>query len=436
MNRIPVIGLEIHVRLATRTKLFCGCENLYGREPNRLTCPVCSGQPGALPVLNAEALRLAVLAGLAFGARIPETITFDRKNYFYPDLPKGYQITQIARPVASGGTVAYRDEKGDIRSVPLIRAHLEEDAGKTIHPPGGDASLVDLNRAGTPLLEIVTEPALTTPEGARRFLKALKRLCLHLGISDCDMEKGSLRCDANVSLRMPGEALPEGKTEIKNLNSFHHVESALRHEIERQGRLLDEGILSARETRSWNETVRRTEVLRTKEELEDYRYFPEPDLPMTALSAEWVSSLEGELPELPLHREDRYRGDLGLTADEAETLVASPDRAAYFEAVIDSGASPREAAKWIRTRRARGDGATRLRYGCTPRNTRSARLDHRQGRRGPPFASGRRTPFHPPRGGGRRSRIAHEDAETRTDQRPGSHRNPRDRGRGGPSRAR
>ncbi|MHC4944978.1 MAG: Asp-tRNA(Asn)/Glu-tRNA(Gln) amidotransferase subunit GatB, partial [Planctomycetota bacterium] len=284
MKYETVIGLEVHVQLKTRTKLFCRCAWTFGKEPNTLTCPVCTGQPGVLPVLNEEALALGIRCGLALRCEIPSVTRFDRKNYFYPDLPKGYQITQYEQPLARKGIIDVEGPDGTHRRIGIVRIHLEEDAGKTLHPAGEEYSLVDLNRAGVPLLEIVSEPDLRTPEEARRFLAELKRIMQYIEVSDCDMEKGSLRCDANISVRPAGARGLGTKTEIKNLNSFHNVEKALAFETARQREILERKGSVLQETRMWLESEQRTKILRSKEEAHDYRYFPEPDLPAYAVT--------------------------------------------------------------------------------------------------------------------------------------------------------
>jgi aspartyl-tRNA(Asn)/glutamyl-tRNA(Gln) amidotransferase subunit B len=335
----PVIGLEVHVQLATATKLFCRCESRFGAPPDTLVCPVCTGQPGVLPVLNRAALRLGVTAGLSLGCRVAPTTKFDRKNYFYPDLPKGYQISQFDEPLCQHGRLDLEVPDGQggsvTRSVRITRAHLEEDSGKIIHPEGLPLSLVDLNRAGVPLMEIVSGPDLRSPEEASLYLQALRRLLRYAGVSECDMEKGSFRCDANVSLRPAGTATLGTRTEIKNLNSFRFVAQALQAEIDRQTLVLERGDKVSQETMAFDPDSGRTAAMRSKEEAHDYRYFPEPDLPRLALDAvlapDSIESLRAALPEAPGERLQRFLS-LGLAKKEAETLVAERSLADFFEA--------------------------------------------------------------------------------------------------------
>ncbi|RMG46871.1 MAG: Asp-tRNA(Asn)/Glu-tRNA(Gln) amidotransferase subunit GatB [Acidobacteria bacterium] len=336
IRRAPVIGLEVHARLRTATKLFCGCPVRADAPPNTLVCPVCLGLPGALPVPNREAVRLAVRLALALGARVHPVSEWDRKNYFYPDLPKGYQITQQRRPLATGGAL---DIGPPSHPVPLQRIHIEEDAGKSIHGrfPGGRTGL-DFNRCGAPLVEVVTEPALASPEEAERFLERLKATLVDLGVSDAEMEKGSLRCDANVSLG-PGAA----RVEIKNLNSFRNVRRALAYEIERLAGA-DPG--AADETRAWDDRRRCTRRLRGKEHEFDYRYLPEPDLPPLRLRRALLAAAGRNLPE-PIHlRIERYLA-LGVPSGPARDLAHRPALARYFDRAIGAGAAAREAAHWI-----------------------------------------------------------------------------------------
>ncbi len=333
MNYEPVIGLEIHVQLKTQSKMFCSSPNNPDEaEPNKNICEVCTGQPGSLPVANGEAIKKAILVGLALDCEVPEYSKFDRKNYFYPDLPKGYQISQYDQPLCGRGKVVLTTEK-DSRVIRITRAHLEEDAGKLIHE--GNNTLVDLNRAGVPLLEIVTEPDLRTPAEAKLFLQNLRNTVRYLGVSEADMEKGHLRCDANISLRPEGqEDLPAYKVEIKNLNSFKAVEAALAYEIKRQREALLEGDGLTNETRGWDDAKRISTAQRTKEEAQDYRYFPEPDLPVLHFSRKEVLELRASLPELPADKQDRFMREFGLPALDAEVLVGDKNLAAYFEDVV------------------------------------------------------------------------------------------------------
>ncbi len=337
-----VIGLEIHVQLATATKLFCSCSTDYFQAPpNTLTCPVCLGMPGALPVLNVRAVELALRVALALEAEVQEVSHFDRKNYFYPDLPKGYQITQREVPLAVGGKLAFEVE-GDERVVRIRELHIEEDAGKLIHTE--DGALVDMNRCGIPLVEIVTEPDIRSPEEAREFLRALRTLLRHLRVSNADMEKGEMRCDANISVSRNGSL--GTKTEIKNLNSFRAVERALAAEAERQRRALEAGTGVRQMTFGWDEK-KGLVPQRTKEEAHDYRYFPEPDLVPLVISREWLDRVRREMPELPWERRERFLRDYGLSRKEAEILLAEPALADYFERVAEGCDAPREAAGWV-----------------------------------------------------------------------------------------
>jgi aspartyl-tRNA(Asn)/glutamyl-tRNA(Gln) amidotransferase subunit B len=347
------IGLEIHVELKTRTKLFCGCPNRFGAPPNRLVCPVCLGLPGTLPVLNRRAVELGILAALALDCQVAPESVFARKNYFYPDLPKGYQISQYEQPLASGGQLGFA-VGGARRSLRLRRVHLEEDAGKSLH--GDDAarasgipghhSLLDFNRCGVPLIEIVTEPELNSPDEARAFLETLKQLLEHAGVSDVKLQEGSLRCDANISVRPVACDRPGMPVEIKNLNSFRFVHRAIAYEIERQSALLDAGKQVLRETRQYLEATGTTETLRRKEQADDYRYFPDPDLLRLRIEPEWLGRLRDQLPELPAARRERYRREFGLADEDAELLVTSLPLACFFERTVALGAQPRIAANW------------------------------------------------------------------------------------------
>lgn len=349
-----VIGLEVHVHLKTKSKAFCACSTQFGSEPNSNTCPVCLGLPGSLPVLNEEALRHAIKVGLALGAKVSSRIKFDRKNYFYPDLPKAYQISQYDMPVSSKGElfieVKSEDGKGaGKKRIGITRAHLEEDAGKLLHEGVRDGSWVDYNRAGIPLLEIVSEPDLRSPEEAYEYLSSLKSVLIYLGVSDCNMEEGSLRCDANVSIRKTGETKLGTKVEIKNINSFRAVQKALQYEIERQTAMAVGGEKIHQETRLWNEAKGQTFSMRSKEEAHDYRYFPEPDLVPFTVKPEEIEAIRKSLPELPKARIDRFLNAFGLSDYDAYVLVGDKALADYFEACVSSGANPKLASNWIQT---------------------------------------------------------------------------------------
>ena len=344
-TREAVIGLEVHVQLDTVSKLFCRCRSRFGAPPNTDICPVCTGQPGSLPVLNEDALRRGVLACLALGSVVDDTTAFDRKNYAYPDLPKGYQITQVARPLGRGGRLTYHLPDGAARTLTLERLHLEEDAGKTLHPPEEAVSLVDLNRAGRPLLEVVTAPTITSPAEAVAALRALRRLLRHAGVARCDMEKGAFRCDVNVSLR-GADGAPGTRTEVKNLNSFRFVGGALEAELTRQGALLDAGEEVRSETLGYAPDTGRTHALRDKEAGRDYRVFPEPDLPPVALDPAWVAALGETIPELPEARRARYVETLGLPPRDADALLDEPGLALLFDEAVERTGLPKPTANW------------------------------------------------------------------------------------------
>jgi len=336
-----VIGIEVHAQLATRTKLFCACPNRFGAPPNSLTCPVCTGQPGALPALNAEAVRLGVRAALAVGGEVARVSRFARKNYFYPDLPKGYQISQLEEPFCRGGGI----ELADGRRVRLNRIHLEEDAGKAIHDRG-PMTRIDLNRAGVPLIEAVSEADLASAAEAHEYLTRLKELLSWIGASDCDMEKGSLRCDVNVSVHRPGEPW-RAKVELKNLNSFRHVKDAIEHEVARQIRAWEAGLAVVQETRLWDPAAGVTRPMRSKEDAHDYRYFPEPDLPPLRIPAQLVERERAALPELPAARRARFRQELGLGEYDAGVLTGSRALAELFEAALAHASEPKPLANLV-----------------------------------------------------------------------------------------
>jgi aspartyl-tRNA(Asn)/glutamyl-tRNA(Gln) amidotransferase subunit B len=347
-----VIGIEIHCQLRTVSKMFCACSTAYdGAAPNTHVCPVCLGLPGSLPVINRQAVEHVLLAGLAIGAEIPAATRWDRKNYFYPDLPKGYQISQYDLPLASRGTLTFGTSQGPF-TVGITRAHLEEDTAKLVHatgPDGSKVSLVDFNRSGAPLMEIVTDPDVRTAEQARRYAEELQLLLRSIGASDADMERGQMRVEANVSLRPRGSETFGTRIEIKNMNSFRSVERAISHEIERQGVALDAGQALVQETRGWNEDRGETYRMRVKETSDDYRYFPEPDLPPLHLDPAWLDRLREALPELPAARRERYQSALGLPAADATVLVGDPDATRLFEAAVaaDPGVDPKQVANWV-----------------------------------------------------------------------------------------
>jgi len=345
MNYETVIGLEVHVQLKTATKIFCSCPSESGGEPNTRVCPVCLGLPGTLPVLNRRSVELALRAGQALDCSVSGFSKFDRKNYFYPDLPKAYQISQYDRPLNGGGRLEILTEEGT-RRIGITRAHLEEDAGKLVHFPAGWSG-VDYNRTGVPLLEIVSEPDLRSPREAHHYLTGLRAVLRYIEVSDCDMEKGSFRCDANISLRPEGTSEMGVKVEIKNLNSFKAVERALEYEENRQRGLLEKGEAVIRETRLFDADLQRTVSMRSKEEAHDYRYFPDPDLVPVVLEEGRIGEIRKDLPELPLARRDRFQKHYGLPAYDAGVLTAERSLADYFETAAESSTDYKSLSNWV-----------------------------------------------------------------------------------------
>jgi aspartyl-tRNA(Asn)/glutamyl-tRNA(Gln) amidotransferase subunit B len=341
-----VIGLEVHVELHTKTKIFCGCPVSFGAPPNTNTCPICLGHPGVLPVLNRQAVEYAIKAAMALNCEIADVSKFDRKNYFYPDLPKAYQISQYDQPIGRNGWIDI-EVNGRTKRIGITRLHLEEDAGKLTHVDGGSASLVDFNRVGTPLLEIVSEPDLRSPEEAKAYLEKLRAIMLYCEVSDVKMEEGSLRCDANISLRPFGQAEFGTRTELKNLNSFRGVQRALEYEAWRQADVLDSGGEVVQETRRWDEVKERTFSMRSKEESHDYRYFPDPDLVRVEIDQAWKDRIRATIPELPDARKKRYIEQYGLPSYDAEVITASKKLADFFEESLKYTKDAKAAANWI-----------------------------------------------------------------------------------------
>jgi len=346
-----VIGLEVHAQLLTKSKIFCSCSTRFGDPPNSNVCPVCLGLPGTLPVLNKRAVEMGMRAALALNCTVHEHSRFARKNYFYPDLPKGYQISQYELPLATGGWLEIEHD-GKTKRIGITRLHLEEDAGKSLHDglaQSADKTYVDLNRCGTPLSEIVSEPDMRSPDEAYAYLTTLRQILLYTGVSDCNMEEGSLRCDANVSVRLRGAKEFGTKVEVKNLNSFRYLAKALEYEIERHIGVLESGGSISQETRLWNQHAGRTDSMRSKEKAHDYRYFPEPDLLPVHVSSAWREEVRASLPELPAAKRARLVSSFGVTAYDAEVLTDTQTLAGYFESVVKAGAPGKAAANWMQT---------------------------------------------------------------------------------------
>ena len=347
----PVIGLEVHVQLLTATKIFCSCSTRFGAPPNSNVCPVCLGLPGALPVLNRKAVEFATLAAMALNCEIRETSIFARKNYFYPDLPKGYQISQYDKPLAEHGFIEIQTASG-AKKIGITRVHLEEDAGKSLHEGfagASDTTAIDLNRSGVPLIEIVSEPDIATPDEAYEYLTRLKEIILYTGVSDCNMEEGSLRCDANVSVRPRGEKKFGTKTEVKNVNSFRFIREAIEYEIERQVEVIESGGKITQETRLYNSVEGKTYGMRSKEQAHDYRYFPEPDLLPLVVDEKWRAEIRSTLPELPEARRKRMMADYGISAGAAYTLTLTKALADQFESAAKAAKNPNRVANLIQS---------------------------------------------------------------------------------------
>ena len=346
MKYETVIGLEVHAELSTKTKIFCSCKNEFGGEPNTRCCPVCTGMPGTLPVLNKAVVDYAIKAGLATNCSITKFGKQDRKNYFYPDLPKAYQISQFDLPLCQNGYIDINVD-GETRRIGITRIHIEEDAGKLIHDDYSNESMADYNRCGVPLIEIVSEPDLRSPEEARVYLETLKSILEYTEVSDCKMQEGSLRCDVNVSLRPVGQKEFGTRCEMKNVNSFRAAVRAMEYEQKRQAEILDNGGVIVQETRRWDDVRGESIPMRSKEDAQDYRYFPEPDLVPIVVSDEWVEEIKGTIPEMPEQRKARYIGEYGLPEYDAFILTSSKKMADFFDATVSEGAKPKTASNWL-----------------------------------------------------------------------------------------
>jgi len=346
MEYEPVIGLEVHAQLLTKTKIFCGCSTRFGEAPNSNTCPICLGMPGVLPVLNKKVVEYAMRMALATHCTVHATSTWARKNYFYPDLPKGYQITQFAHPLAEAGYVDI-EKDGEKKRIGITRIHMEEDAGKSIHDELSGSSYVDLNRAAVPLIEIVSEPDMRSPDEAARYLRRLHEILVYLEICDGNMEEGSFRCDANISLRPEGQEAFGIRSELKNMNSFHNVQRALEYEIQRQRAILERGDQVVQETRLWDASQGVTHSMRGKEEAHDYRYFPEPDLVPVVISDAWKEEIGNALPELPMEKRERFVSEYGIPPYDAGVLTASRALADYYEEVVRLCGRPKITSNWV-----------------------------------------------------------------------------------------
>ena len=365
-----VIGLETHVELSTKTKIFCSCTTEFGGEPNTHCCPVCMGMPGTLPVVNEKVLEYAVKVGLALDGEITRSCRFDRKNYFYPDLPKAYQISQLYLPIVRNGRLPITTESGGEKTIRIHELHMEEDAGKLVHDPWIDQTRCDYNRCGVPLIEIVTEPDFRSAEEVVAYLEKLRSTLQYLGVSDCKMQEGSLRCDVNLSVRPVGSAELGTRTEMKNLNSFKAIARAIDYEAKRQIELLEEGKRVVQETRRWDENKDATYAMRSKENAQDYRYFPEPDIPPLEIGEDYLERLRQELPELAGAKMARYQADWGLPVYDTQMLTGQKALADFFEAAVDLGAPPKQAANWIMgevLRRLSADGLEAKDMALTPR---------------------------------------------------------------------